>query len=592
MDRPLIYFCISMVIGCIFALVLQVNLFLDVAIAASFFIVIFLNYEKKYSFIIIGFFIIGFLNFNLYFNMDLDDKSSYTFRIITKNKFYATGNYKGRNISISGNIFDVQQGEKITVTGEFEKNIDYESGNLGNFKVKYVNDRKRDMISYIYSFRKSIYNKFYWKLGETNTAKIMSVAFGDTSYLSMEDKYDFKKLGIVHVISVSGLHMAIIFKALESFLNLEISIIISIIYTIFTGAQAATLRSLIMIIILKSSKKFTKNYDAFSSLSMAAMLLLIIKPYYVVDIGFGLSFLSTLGIILFYKKLSKVLYRLPFRLNESVSLTLSAQSLSMPYVLFSIKNFALGFLLGDLFIIPLYSIILVLSNIALVINSIKPIFNIVCIVINIIMLSINGGTALLMKISPPMIYISTINTIFILFLYPCYILIKKGYKKFKLAPIILFVSIIIYQYNFFPRVDHVTLKSGSGFIVRYRGKNILISNYEITDQEEKNRVGGIMNVDSFMNNYREDYKIKIDKKYLIYIPKCKGSNNIIKVTRLDNKVSLIDFQGDTVKYKTMKWNKNYDIIKVNINKKNRSIDLPKNNINFQIFADKVIVYAD
>ncbi|UZW12658.1 ComEC/Rec2 family competence protein [Clostridium pasteurianum] len=592
MDKPLVYFCISMIMGCICGLILQINLFLDVAIAASFFIIIVLSCEKKYSFIIIGFFIIGFINFNLYFKLDLNNKSSYTFRIITKNKFYATGNYKGRNISISGNIFDVQQGEKITVTGEFEKNIDYENGSLGDFKVKYVKDKQRDTISYLYSFRKNIYNKFYWKFGERNTAKIMSVAFGDTSYLSMEDKYDFKKLGIVHVISVSGLHMAIIFKVLESFLNLQISIFISIIYTIFTGSQAATLRSLIMIIVLKLSKKLTKNYDAFSSLSIAAMILLMIKPYYVINIGFGLSFLSTLGIILFYKKLSKVLYRLPLRLNESISLTLSAQSLSMPYVLFSIKNFALGFLLGDLFIIPLYSIIVILSNIALVVSFIKPIFNLVCAFINIIMMSINGGTVSLMKASPPIVYISTINTIFILFLYPCYILIKKGYEKLKFAPIILFLAIIIYQYNFFPKIDHVALKNGSGFIVRYRGEDILIANYEIKDEDEKSRLQGMLSVDTFMSNYSEDYKIAI-AKYLIYIPKCQGKeNNIIKVIKKDNRISLIDFKGDTVKYKTMKMNKNYDIMKVNINKKNRSIDLPKNNINFQIFADRVIVYTD
>ncbi|AGK97060.1 ComEC/Rec2 family competence protein [Clostridium pasteurianum] len=590
MDKPLIYFCISMVIGCLCAFILKNNLVLDVAIAASFFICIFLTCEKKYTLIMVGFFILGFLSFNFYFDINLDNKSSYTVRIITKNKFYAVGSYEGRNINISGNIFDVNEGEKIRATGEFKKDIDYSKGNLGTLKVKYIENSQEDIISHLYSFRKNIYRKFYWRLGENNTAKIMSVAFGDTSYLSMEDKYDFKKLGIVHVISVSGLHMVIIFKSLESFLNLEISIIVAAIYAIFTGAQAATLRSLIMIIILKLSKKFSKNYDAFSALSMAAMVLLMAKPYYVIDIGFALSFLSTLGISLFYKKLSKILYRLPDKINESVSLTLSAQSLSMPYVLFTIKNFALGFLLGDLFLIPMYSVIVVLSNIALVTCFIQPIFNILCMLINIVMAAISGGTSLLVKISPPMVYMSTINIIFILSLYPCYIFIKKGYEKFKFAPIILGLAIIIYQYNFFPKIDQVSLKSGSGFIVRYKGNNILISNYKIDNDEEKSELQGRFNVNSFMTNFEADYKIIINKKYLIYIPKAQGINNVIQVTSLDNNSSVIDLRGDRLRYKTVNWIENYAIMKIDINKENKKIDLPKSNIDFEIFMDKVIVY--
>ncbi|MFT8315138.1 MAG: ComEC/Rec2 family competence protein [Clostridium sp.] len=592
MDKPLIYFCVSMVIGCLCALILKNNLVLDVAIAASFFTCIFLTCEKRYTLIMTGFFIIGFLSFNFYFDINLDNKSSCAFRIITKNKFSAVGSYEGRNINIIGNIFDVNEGEKIRATGEFKKDIDYSRGNLGTFKVKYIENRQKDIISYLYSFRKSIYREFYWRLGENNTAKIMSVAFGDTSYLSMEDKYDFKKLGIVHVISVSGLHILIIFKALESFLPLEISIITAAVYAVFTGAQAATLRSLIMIIILKLSKKFSKNYDAFSALSMAAMILLMAKPYYVIDIGFALSFLSTLGISLFHKKLSRILYRFPDKINESLSLTLSAQSLSMPYVLFTIKNFALGFLLGDLFLIPMYSVIVVLSNIALVTCFIKPIFNIMCMLINITMAAINGGTSLLVKISPPMVYMSTINIIFILSLYPCYIFIKKGYKKFKFAPIILGLVIIIYQYNFFPKIDQVTLKSGSGFVVRYRGRNILISDYKINNEEEKSELQGRFNINSFMTNSEADYKIVINEKYLVYIPKVQGINNIIQVTSLNNNGSVIDLRGDRLRYKTINWPENYAIMKIDINTKNKNIDLPRNNINFQIFMDKAMVYKD
>lgn len=57
-----------------------------------------------------------------------------------------------------------------------------------------------------------------------------------------------------------------------------------------------------MIIILKLSKKVFRKYDSLSSISLAAIIILLNKPYYILDIGFMLSFLSTLGILLYNKK--------------------------------------------------------------------------------------------------------------------------------------------------------------------------------------------------------------------------------------------------------------------------------------------------
>ena len=66
----------------------------------------------------------------------------------------------------------------------------------------------------------------------------MGVCFGDSGYIEKTQKEDFKKLGISHVISVSGLHMSIVYKVLEIILGYKIAILSSfVIYDIYRRAS-------------------------------------------------------------------------------------------------------------------------------------------------------------------------------------------------------------------------------------------------------------------------------------------------------------------------------------------------------------------
>ena len=100
--------------------------------------------------------------------------------------------------------------------------------------------------------------------------------------------------------------MSIVYKALEIIIGYKIALLFSFAYMIFTGGQASTIRAFIMIFILKISSKVYKKYDSLSSISLAAIILLLFRPFYILDIGFMLSFLCVLGIILYNKKIKKV----------------------------------------------------------------------------------------------------------------------------------------------------------------------------------------------------------------------------------------------------------------------------------------------
>lgn len=214
---------------------------------------------------------------------------------------------------------------------------------------------------------------------------------------------------------------------------------------IFTGAEAATIRSYVMILILKLSKVFYKNYDGLSSLSLSAIIIFIIKPYYVLDIGCTLSFLATLGIIIYNGKIQRALYMLPKELNENLSVTLSAQIFAMPYTMCTIENISMFFIPGNLMLAPLYSFVVLLGTLGIIFVKFDMLFRIITSLLYSTMISIEGGTYLLLKIAPSLSEYNYFYGIVMLAMFMSYVFIKHGYKELMYFPAALMCFIIMYN---------------------------------------------------------------------------------------------------------------------------------------------------
>ena len=109
--------------------------------------------------------------------------------------------------------------------------------------------------------------------------------------------------------------------------------VIAFAYVLFTGAPASAVRAYIMILILNLGMVVKRNYSPLAALSLAGIIIILIKPYDIYNLGFILSFLATLGIILFSKKLNKKLYRLPNLFRSTIAISISAQILTFPIIL-------------------------------------------------------------------------------------------------------------------------------------------------------------------------------------------------------------------------------------------------------------------
>ncbi|MHB8033232.1 competence protein ComEC [Clostridium botulinum] len=565
MEKPLIYYAISVFLGCISVLLLFNNILLGAVFTASFLIIIFINEDSKNFIIILLFFILAMFSFYSYFTIDVPDNIKV--RITKKEKYYCFGDYKGRNIFIIGKTKELKEGVKTTIEGEFTRDIRYRGGSLGSFKVKKVKGKEEDIVYNIYNFKSIAYNKFKEQLGENKTAMVMSLCFGETKYISNSDKDILKKLGVIHAVSVSGFHMAIIYKLLERVLGLTLAIPVSFLYVILTGMKSSAIRAFIMIIILKLSKKVFRKYDSLSSISLAAIIILLNKPYYILDIGFMLSFLSTIGILLYNKKISRTLYKLPQRINSCVSLTLSSQVYTFPYMCFTIQSFGLGFIIGNLVLVPLYAPIVLLGNLAMLLIKIPFVFKIINKIIYIFLIMIEGAQYLLSNITPDCIYIGAFEGICFVIIYMSYVLYKHGYKNVKYIPLSCIMFLILFNYTFFPSIDFYREKDYNITVVKYKFHTIMLCNYESNAGKNILRVKQKVKPDKVITNIKNNTKINLDKNLKVYILSCEKEPNFYNERSMEN-------ENKYSKINILLKNKNKNIV---FTEKPISLKIPKNN---------------
>lgn len=167
--------------------------------------------------------------------------------------------------------------------------------------VKYISTNK--FYSYIERTQNNIFN-IYDEILPPNESRILkAMLLGNKTFLSDEIVQIYKSTGIYHILAISGLHISILCLLSTIFLgkllkkyNYLLTIFVLIFYCIFTGASLSTVRATIMYITVLIGYMLRKTPDFPSSISLSCIILLIIKPYNLFDIGFLYSYISVFSI--------------------------------------------------------------------------------------------------------------------------------------------------------------------------------------------------------------------------------------------------------------------------------------------------------
>lgn len=199
-----------------------------------------------------------------------------------------------------------------------------------------------------------------------------ALLLGERADIDQETMKNYSDTGTIHIISVSGLHVGIIYLVfsyalhlLKIFKNIYVKTFVIIVfiwlYACITGLPASVIRSALMISFLCLGKAINSKANTMNHIAASAFLILCIDTNYLFDIGFQLSYLAVIGIVYLQQPIYN-LYQPKYKVDKYVWLTFSvsiaAQLFTLPLCMYYFHQFPNYFLLANLLAIPLSSIAL------------------------------------------------------------------------------------------------------------------------------------------------------------------------------------------------------------------------------------------
>lgn len=229
------------------------------------------------------------------------------------------------------------------------------------------------LLTFTNNCRQKLINLLNDKIKGNEASVGAAILLGYRNDLSQSVIQRFADSGTIHVICVAGLHVGILFWLLGLLLlpleklkhgkliRTVLLVLLLWLYALFTGMATPVVRATVMFSFLVAGRHFGRYTNSINTLAASAFVILLFNPFDVADAGFQLSYLSVLGIILTYPMLKNILTPRNFfieKLWELSCLSVSAQLAIAPLSLLYFHQFPNYFVLTNLLVVPLLSVVI------------------------------------------------------------------------------------------------------------------------------------------------------------------------------------------------------------------------------------------
>ena len=273
---------------------------------------------------------------------------------------------------------DVEIGDKLSFSDK-AKSLDVFDLVESNFtfyknKVKYKVNVNIDKVTIqkgrktlVEKYKESTKNNLVDIMGKSTGGVCYALLFGDKTLID-EDIYKlFRESGTSHLLAISGLHISIIIAAVYFLIKkLKIKNIFKFLimlgflafYCYLCDFAISVMRASIMGLILIGTKLIGKRYDSLNSLGLAAMIILLFAPLSLFSVGFLLSFMAVLSIILFSKALDRVKFphNIVRKIVTTMFITFIVTVMTYPITATFFREVAVYSVFANLIVIPLFSV--------------------------------------------------------------------------------------------------------------------------------------------------------------------------------------------------------------------------------------------
>lgn len=205
---------------------------------------------------------------------------------------------------------------------------------------------------------------------------------GHYSELGEERMKDFAYTGLIHILSISGSHIALLLALIYGLGRLVKlrkrtcliwGILVACIYCCIVGGDAPVVRATMMSILMCIAYVKGRLYQAKQALCICAILCIIYDPFSLFDVSFQLSFGATYGLLIWGKVLYERIQWLPRWIKTPFVLCVSAQLLILPLQLYYFHYISIASLLAACIVAPLLDISIVLIIVSTLVSYVFPI---------------------------------------------------------------------------------------------------------------------------------------------------------------------------------------------------------------------------
>lgn len=371
----------------------------------------------------------------------------------------------GKHIEVKGEKYEIIERNIESTFSHFRYNLSK------RIISEYIaSDIKMNEKSFsIYSIKSFIFEYIDKNYYSESKMYIERLVFGKSSF-SDELNESINNIGIIYLFAISGLHISILSLLIKKFLrifNIEeeiitvVLIIMLIIYYFITSISSSVTRAIIMTIITEISKLLNRRIPKIDTLVHSFIISLMINPFYIYQMGFYLTYLSTLIIYLSKEK-------------NLLKLTFLVVLFSTPLILYNNQKISIFILINSLVFGSLFSVAFIpFTYIVLIISPLDFIYKGF---INVL----NSSIIFSSEIDVPF-YFSIENIYFLLIIYFLLFIIinrikdKKKYKSFIALVVLVFMfNYFTSIYSFFPRVIVLDVGQGDSILIRNGFDNYLI----------------------------------------------------------------------------------------------------------------------
>lgn len=367
--------------------------------------------------------------------------------------------------------------------------------------------------------RLTIKDRLYSNMSEANASIAYASLFGDKSGIDSETKNAYRDSGIIHILTVSGLHVgfliALIYAGLKKckaneYVAFGVTFVFIVFYAYLCGFTPSVVRAGLMGTIMMLSKLFRRRYDSLNSLGLAGFIICIVRPLTALDVGFLMSVACVIGIVFLYPFFIRLFQKIfPSWAASALSISISVQITIFPFL--AIMGTNINFLspIINMLIVPLFSFIFPYLIVIAFLSTFMPFIAVLLAPVDwffafsTFMASLYSNSSLKISLSKVKIYQMVL--VYVLCLVLSQFLMVGGAKKFLIFSSMIFLLSCSMFLSFIPSKP----TSNMTYISSYGDESVILTN----KKGQKLLVSNCYALDKYCNNfytYNIDFYIDFD----------------------------------------------------------------------------------